>query len=47
MRTITRTVITLDLDAQMLIQGRFTIHEAMLDGDEDLHDDLAGLRSGR
>jgi hypothetical protein len=36
MKTITRTVITLDLDAQMLSQGRITIHEALLDGDEGL-----------
>ena len=36
MKTITRTVITLDLNAQMLRQGRFNIHEALLDGDENL-----------
>lgn len=33
MKSVTRTVITLDLDAKMLSQGCFTVHEALLDGD--------------
>ncbi len=36
MKTITRTVVTVDLNAQMFREGRVTIHEALLDGDEDL-----------
>ncbi len=36
MKTITRTVVTVDLNAHMLRNGRVTIHEALLDGDEDL-----------
>jgi hypothetical protein len=33
-RTIHRPVITVDLNAHMLRQGTFAIHEALLDGDE-------------
>jgi hypothetical protein len=29
-------VVTTEVNARMLRQGRFTIHEALLDGDEDL-----------
>jgi hypothetical protein len=36
MKTITRPVVTTEVNARMLRQGRFTIHEALLDGDEDL-----------
>lgn len=36
MKTITRTVVTVDLNAHMLREGRVTIHEALLDGDENL-----------
>lgn len=37
MKTITRPVVTVDVNAQMLRRGRFTIHDALLDGDENLH----------
>jgi hypothetical protein len=36
MKTITRPVVTADVSAEMLRQGRFTVHEALLDGDEEL-----------
>lgn len=36
MKTITRPVVTVDVNAQVLRQGTFTIHEALLDGDENL-----------
>jgi hypothetical protein len=36
MKTITRPVATVGFDAEMLRQGRFTVHEALLDGDENL-----------
>ncbi len=36
MTTITRTVITVETSPQLLRQGRIVLHEAALDGDEDL-----------
>jgi hypothetical protein len=37
MKTITRTVITVEMSPEMLDAGVFTVHEALLDGDEGLH----------
>lgn len=36
MKTITRDVVTVDLNANMLRQGKVTIHESLLDGDDNL-----------
>lgn len=36
MKTITRTVVTVEVSPEMLDTGVFTIHEALLDGDENL-----------
>jgi predicted solute-binding protein len=36
MKTITRPVVTTEVNAQMLRQAQLTIHEALLDGDESL-----------
>lgn len=36
MRTITRTVVTVEVTPPMLTGNTITVHEALLDGDEDL-----------
>lgn len=36
MRTLTRTVVTVEVTSRMLSTGRIVIHDAQLDGDENL-----------
>lgn len=36
MQTISRIVVTVALNARMLREGRVAVHEALLDGDENL-----------